>query len=105
GPVARRPRDAAGGGGGGGGAVVAGRDHGGDAGRAEVVDDGLLRLAVAGRREQPTAETQVDRGERVQAAKRVDALQPLDDVGGVGHRARRGARSATVDVKIGRAHV
>src|SRR4029434_5420920 len=82
GRYARRRADLAG-----GPVVPGGRDRR-DAHRAQVVDEGLVCLAVARRAEEPLAQAQVDRGKGMGVAHDIDALEGGEDVGAVRADAR-----------------
>ncbi len=80
-------------------AVVAGRDHGGDVDRAQVVDRALARVAVATGGVRAAAEAHVDRCDRVRRVQGgVDVVQCRELIAGVAHHAGRAARAAASGV-------
>src|SRR5207247_1039052 len=71
-----------------------------DAGRAQVVDERLVGLVVAGRAEEPAAQAHVDRGTGVLGTQGIDTLEGGEDIGRVRSDARW--RRAAGEAPVGR---
>src|SRR2546425_57713 len=80
------------------GPVVSGGHDGRDAGCAQVVDERLVGLVVAGRAEEPAAQAHVDRGKGVLGTQGIDTLEGGEDIGRV--RSDAGWRAAAVEEPV-----